>query len=293
MADADEPVGRDVLVLLPHPPVHARGLPGQGVARLPRALVVEHQADAPAGLVGEWARERGVELQVLRPAGGDPWPAVGAHDAVVALGSDCSVARSPDPWIAAEVAFLRESHGAGVPVLGLCFGGQTLAAALGAAVRRAPHPEIGWVQLDRPIAVGAGARGAAQGGAAVDGPATAAAGSSADGRGVPGPFFAWHEDAFTVPPGATELARSPAGPQAVALGRSLALQFHPEVDAAIVDAWLDWGRSQLADARLDEDELRAETAARAGDARRRAFALFDGWAASWLPAAQSRARPVA
>ena len=206
---------------------------------------------------------------MLRPAAGAPWPAPGAHDAVVALGSDCSVARTPDAWIAAEVAFLRAAHEAGVPVLGLCFGGQALVAALGGEVQRAAHPEIGWVALDRPIVL----RGDGDGPAGAEGVLE-----------VAGPFFAWHEDAFTVPPGATELARSPAGPQAVAHGRSLALQFHPEVDEAIVEAWLDWGRSQLADARLDEEALRAETSARAADARRRAFALFDGWAASWLPA---------
>ena len=191
------------------------------------------------------------------------------------------MARTPDAWIAAEVAFLRAAHDAGVPVLGLCFGGQALAAALGGEVQRASQPEIGWVALDRPIVL----RG--------DGNSDGAGPDRAEGRlEVVGPFFAWHEDAFTVPPGATELARSPAGPQAVAHGRSLALQFHPEVDEAIVEAWLDWGRGQLADARLDEDALRAETAARAADARRRAFALFDGWAASWLPAPPP-ARPAA
>ena len=191
------------------------------------------------------------------------------------------MARTPDAWIAAEVAFLRAAHDAGVPVLGLCFGGQALAAALGGEVQRASQPEIGWVALDRPIVL----RG--------DGNSDGAGPDRAEARlEVVGPFFAWHEDAFTVPPGATELARSPAGPQAVAHGRSLALQFHPEVDEAIVEAWLDWGRGQLADARLDEDALRAETAARAADARRRAFALFDGWAASWLPAPPP-ARPAA
>ena len=231
--------------------------------------------------MADWAAQRGVGLEVLRPAAGDPWPTPGAHDAVVALGSDCSVARSSAPWIAAEVAFLRAAHDAGVPVLGLCFGGQALVAALGGAVHRAPRPEIGWVALDRPIAL-EGDGSAAHGHDAADA-----------GSAVPGPFFAWHEDAFTVPPGATELARSAAGPQAVAHGRSLALQFHPEVDGAIVEAWLDWGRAQLADARLDEDALRAETAANAVDARRRAFGLFDGWAASWLPAAGAPARPAA
>jgi GMP synthase-like glutamine amidotransferase len=224
-------------------------------AGTPRALVVEHQRDAPAGLVVPWAAERGLELSTLRPAE-EPgrWPAPGDHDAVVVLGSDCSVARSPDPWIAEEIAFVRAAHGAGVPVLGLCFGAQSLAAALGGAVDRAAHDEIGWLTFD-----------------AVD-------------ERFTGPFFAWHGDAFTVPPGAQELARSSAGPQAYSAGAAVGVQFHPEVDEAIVDAWLEWGRSQLVEARLDEDAIREQTARVAPDARRRAFALFDLWARAWLPA---------
>ena len=57
-----------------------------------------------------------------------------------------------------------------------------------------------------------------------------------------GPWFQWHGDRFTIPAGATELARSPIGPQAFRAGRSVGVQFHPEVDVTIVADWLD-GRS--------------------------------------------------
>jgi GMP synthase-like glutamine amidotransferase len=213
-----------------------------------RALVVEHQPDAPAGLAGEWLAARGAHVDVVRPAAGEGWPSPGDHDAVVALGSDRSVHASPDAWIAEEVAYLRAAHEAGGAILGLCFGGQTLASALGGTVTAAARPEIGWCRFE-----------------------------AADER-LAGPFFAWHADAFTVPPGAEELARSAVCPQAFRLGGSLGVQFHPEVDAAIVDAWLDWGRSQLVEQRLDEDAIRAETAELVDGARRRAFALFDLWA---------------
>jgi GMP synthase-like glutamine amidotransferase len=162
----------------------------------------------------------------------------------VALGSERSVHASPDGWIAREVAFLREAHEAGVPVLGICFGAQALAAALGGAVARAPRREIGWVDIE----------GAAP---------------------VAGRWFTWHEDAFSAPPGARVLATNPLGTQAFALGRSVGVQFHPEVDGAIVDDWLRTGR----DAVPDPAPLRRETAARIDDARERAFALFDAFAA--------------
>src|SRR4051794_18164037 len=109
-----------------------------------RALVLEHQRDAPAGLVEVWAAARDIALDVCRPAEGEPWPAPGEHDAVIALGSDRSVERSRDAWIAAELGFLQAAHEAQIPVLGLCFGGQALAAALGGRVGRAAHAQIGW-----------------------------------------------------------------------------------------------------------------------------------------------------
>jgi len=219
--------------------------------RAMRVCVVEQQPDAPAGLLGGWAAARGHDLEVVRAPALATWPDPRAFAAVVALGSDRSVHASRDAWIAAEVAFLRAAHDAGVPVLGLCFGAQALAAALGGSVHRAPQVEIGWIQLT----------------ATPDGEALEAL--------APGPWFAWHEDAFSVPPGAVELARTTVGTQAYALGTSIGLQFHPEVDAAIVGDWVADGRRQLATERVDEHALLAETQREAPGARDRAHALFD------------------
>jgi GMP synthase-like glutamine amidotransferase len=150
---------------------------------------------------------------------------------------------SKDPWIAREVAFLRAAHDAGVPVLGICFGAQALAAALGGAVARAPGREIGWVHVDGPPPFG-------------------------------GRWFSWHEDAFKAPPGATVLGANRQGTQAFTLGHSVGVQFHPEVDEAIVADWLRTGR----DAVPDPAPMRRETSSRIKDARKRAFALFDAFA---------------
>ncbi len=213
--------------------------------------VVEQQADAPAGLLGAWARARGLEVRTLRAPELGAWPDPRTFAAVAALGSDRSVARSRDHWIAAQVAFLGDAHAAGVPVLGVCFGAQALAAALGAAVDLAPQPEIGWLGL-----------------------------READER-LRGPWFAWHEDAFALPAGAEELARTAAGVHAFRAGRSLGVQFHPEVTPAIVEDWIAGDRGSLAAARIDPAALREETARRGPAARSRAFALFDQFAGSW------------
>ena len=211
-----------------------------------RLLVVEQQADAPAGLVEEWATARGARIVVVRAPEVEEWPDPRTFDAVVALGSDRSVHASTDPWIAPQLDLLRAAHEACVPVLGICFGGQALAAALGGTVSAAPRTEIGWIDV-----------------------------AGDDGYG--GSWFTWHEDAFTVPLGATELARAASGPQAFALGRSVGLQYHPEVTEAIVDDWLATG----GDAVPDPEPLRRETARRARGARERAFALFDRISAGW------------
>jgi GMP synthase-like glutamine amidotransferase len=212
-----------------------------------RLIVVEQQADAPAGLLGEWAAQRGANVQVLRAPELEAWPDPREADAVVALGSDQSVHASREPWIADQLRFLRTAHGARVPVLGICFGAQALSAALGGTVSAAPQPEIGWIDVD-----------------------------GDDGYG--GRWFTWHEDVFTLPPGAQELARAPSGPQAFAVGASVGIQFHPEVTAAIVDGWL----ASDGDTVRDSEALRRETAEAAAGVRDRAFRLFDRITVRWL-----------
>ena len=213
-------------------------------------LVVEQQPDAPAGLIADWARDRGARLEVLHALELAEWPAPPAGRAVVAMGSDHSVHASREGWIAREVAFLRDAHAAGVPVLGVCFGAQALAAALGGSVERAERPEIGWID--------------------VEGEAPEA-----------GRWFAWHEDVIALPPGTEARASTPSAPQAFAAGRSTGIQFHPEVTPAIVEDWLHTGRGDIDTHRIDADAVRRETRERAAEVRGRAFALLDGIAARW------------
>ena len=68
--------------------------------------IVEQNDDAPAGLLAEWAAERGHRVITLQAAeiGAGPWPDPTRYGAVIPLGAEQSVERSPDPWIAPEVA---------------------------------------------------------------------------------------------------------------------------------------------------------------------------------------------
>jgi GMP synthase-like glutamine amidotransferase len=88
----------------------------------------------------------------------------------------------------------------------------------------------------------------------------------------------WHHDRFVVPPGATELARNAVCPQAFTVGRTLGVQFHPEVTADGVGVWLDHGGAEKArELGIDPDDLRRESALRSDGARRRAHQLVDGF----------------
>lgn len=218
-----------------------------------RICILEHESQSPAGYLLDWARERRHRFRVLGVPEIGRWPEPDEQDVVVSLGSDCSVHASDDDWIAREIEFVRTAHDAGVPVLGICFGAQALAAALGGRVRRADAARAGWHEI-----------------------------SSADpGLIPPGPWFRWHEDVFEVPPHARLLAGTDSEPLAFAAGRSIGLQFHPEVGAELARAWIDGGREQMAVQRIDRAALEDDVRRRSPGARERAFALFDRIAESW------------
>ena len=155
--------------------------------------------------------------------------------------------------MAGTLTLTREAIERDVPVLGLCFGGQILAAVLGGEVGPTPKPELGWIEVD------------------TDEPDVVAA----------GPWLAWHRHRFTVPPGATEIARNESGPQAFRHGRHLGTQFHPESTIEIVSGW---GQRDG----LDVSHLEAGRA-NAAPAATNARTLFDGF----LSHAKRSARDVA
>ena len=201
-------------------------------------LVLQTQADAPPGLLAPWAESRALELAVVRVDEVSALPAPADHDFAIALGSSASVVTPGHEWVARVIEWLRAADAADIPVLGICFGAQALAAALGARVYRLPAPEIGWIEVE-----------------------------TLDADHVPaGPWVAWHEDGFELPPLAYELARNAYGVQAFCHRRHLAVQFHPEATAEIAIGW---------DSRREHDFASGPAVQAAAAADR----LFDGFAA--------------
>jgi GMP synthase-like glutamine amidotransferase len=224
-----------------------------------RALLIQHDHICTPGFVGERLTDRGFDLVVhqvvdedrfLSPNVEIEFPDPTEFDAIVPMGAPWSVYdhEAIGTWVPAELRMLRTAHDQQVPVLGICFGGQLLAAAHGGSVSRSAAPEIGWVDVD-----------------------------SDDELLVPsGPWFQWHYDQWQLPEYAYEVARNATSSQAFVLGQSLAVQFHPEMTSEILASWIATGGAEEMDKfGLDLRELVRQTAERDTWNRERAHRLVD------------------
>jgi GMP synthase-like glutamine amidotransferase len=221
-------------------------------------LILQHAETGPPGRLGEWATRRAMPFGVHRSWETPPELDPTDYGWVASLGSAESVNATDPAWITTEIDFLGRAVAADVPVLGLCWGGQALSRALGGRVGPAPVAEKGWLAIEsREAAIPAG------------------------------PWLHYHMEVFTMPAGAVELARSPAGPAAFRIGPHLGLQFHPEADRAIVAGWAakDPGQTEATRAALDAEADRWDAGA-----ARLATQLFDRW---WADAVRARAAPAA
>jgi GMP synthase-like glutamine amidotransferase len=217
------------------------------VSRRLRALIIQHEEPTPPGLLGEWLEKQNAQVDILRIDLEENVPDPREYDLLASLGSEFAAFDDSIPFINRESRLFRQAAADDVPVLGLCFGGQLLARVLGGKSFRAERSEIGWLKVR----------------------------TTAPDLISEGPWFQWHFDSFTLPPGARLLADSEVGPQAYVAGRSLGLQFHPEVTPQIMDSWVRAYRHELDGDGVDPDALLAETHRLAPEVRTRTERLFD------------------
>lgn len=146
------------------------------------------------------------------------------QDALVILGGTGNAyADSEYPWLDSVRMLIRQRAHAHAPTLGICLGHQLTAVALGGAV------EVS--------AVAGEERGLTQ--IAWHTPTTPPAGlNAAQILGTPTTVFSDHADAVShVPPGTQIWARSDKYVQVLTFGQILTVQFHPEVNTEVMDAW--------------------------------------------------------
>jgi len=112
--------------------------------------VIESDPTDDPRVLGDWLREAGLDLDVVRPHAGDALPAdLEAHAALIVLGGDQHAYPGPDgqpgaPWFDAVESLLRKAVRGNVPTLGICLGAQLLAVAHAGTVELSPAgPEIG------------------------------------------------------------------------------------------------------------------------------------------------------
>ena len=112
-----------------------------------------------------------------------------------------------------------------------------------------------------------------------------------------GPWMQWHYDRIEPPVAATVLAADDLCVQAFRIGRSLGLQFHPEVTRDHLAGWIDnGGAAELARLGIDPDVLLADTHAIEADVTARTNRLVDWFLADFADVAEStrqrRGRPI-
>jgi GMP synthase-like glutamine amidotransferase len=224
-----------------------------------RVLLIQHDHICTPGFVGERLTDRGFDLLVHQvvaehrfssPNVETEFPNPSDFEVIIPMGAPWSVYdhEAIGSWVPAELKMLRAAHDQKVPVLGICFGGQLLAAAHGGSVSRSAAPEIGWAEID-----------------------------SDDESLVPsGTWFQWHYDQWELPNDAKELARNATSSQAFVLGRNLGVQFHPEMNSEILASWIATGGAEDVDRLgIDLDDLVRQTAERDTSNRERAHRLVD------------------
>ncbi len=183
---------------------------------IPPLLVLRHASwEGPHRILDAF---RSLSVKIVDPLDGDPLPCPSEISGVLAMGGPMNVDETDrHPALAIEREWLAEAVRRDIPILGICLGAQLLARALGAWVGPGERPEIGFAPIE------------------VLDPTDPILGGLAPAAKV----LHWHGDVFDLPRGAQLLAFSAQTEnQAFRVGNSWGLLFHPEADAALLQAWL-------------------------------------------------------
>ncbi len=211
-----------------------------------RIQLIEHDAeDFSRTNISFWAAQKGYPVRQTYICNNEDLPPIESFDWLMVMGgSPHAWDDQGNPWLQAEKAFLGDALAKDKIILGICFGAQLLAEALGGQIFSHRHKEIGWheIALNR------------------------------KGRkcflfqNVPQSFvsFHWHSDHFSLPESCSTLASSKATENQafVCNGQPLVgFQFHPEYTREMVSYYArehsqDWLCDDFVN---DKDEVLACT----------------------------------
>ncbi|HEX7009708.1 MAG TPA: type 1 glutamine amidotransferase [Phycisphaeraceae bacterium] len=206
-------------------------------------LVFEHDPQETPARLGAILRDYGHRLRVIElHAGQAPPPDLDDVDGIVSMGGPMNVDEADQyPWMAQELALIRQAHEQRLPIVGVCLGAQLIAVALGGQVASMPQPELGWHEVTLAFP------------GTID-PVLA---------GVPWRSVQFHmhgQEVVKLPAGATPLAGSKAcRNQAFKVGlTTYAFQYHFEWTRADLDRVLDANADWLREAGVDAEAIRQQ-----------------------------------
>ena len=204
--------------------------------------VLQHVHCEDLGIIAQILQSYGFEPQYVHSFAGESVPKT-IEDAagLIIMGGPMGVYdHARYPFLVDEIRLIEAALKAQKPVLGICLGGQLMAAALGAEVKRGAAKEIGWHKIEL----------------------------SEAGRGdwlwsgVESSFmgYHWHGDIFELPAGALSLAFSQhTCCQAFSYGRNAyGLLFHMEITKKIIRDMIVTFVDELRQENLDGQEILAQ-----------------------------------
>ena len=213
-----------------------------------KVLVFQHVANEILGTLNPALKQQGLRIRYVNfERDPNATPSIDKYNGLIVLGGYMGVYEADQyTHIKTEMKLIEEALKKDVPVLGICLGAQILAHVLGSEVRKAPEKEMGWYDIELTTA----------------------------GENAPllshfkktEKIFQMHGDTFDIPKSCEHLATSKLCPaQAFSYGRkAYGLQFHLEVDEAMISRWLNNPRNQQdiesSGGKVSAEQMKADTA---------------------------------
>ncbi|MFZ2071461.1 MAG: type 1 glutamine amidotransferase [Halobacteriota archaeon] len=209
-----------------------------------KVLIVQHVECEGPGYLEDFIHKKGIEYEIARMYEEEQLP--DNFDALVVLGGPMNVYEEERyPYLKPLTTTMKDFVTEGGHYLGICLGGQLLAKALGAKVRRNHTKVIGNFEIHLTE------------------------------KGVEDPLFngfehifpalEWHEDTFEIPEGGLKLAESKlCANQAFRFKNAYGLQFHLETPPGMLKKWTEVYEGELNEEGVNAPVLIEETKKRAG-----------------------------
>ncbi len=122
-----------------------------------KLIVLQHLEIEGPGLFSKIAKERGIEVEIIRLDLEEKIPNLKSGDTLLILGGTMGVkdiGSNKFPWLEEEVKLIKSILNKDIGIIGVCLGAQLLAYAAGGDVEvlksgypQEPTPEIGWSEI--------------------------------------------------------------------------------------------------------------------------------------------------